>query len=66
MTKAELKKIERLKLKYLSKKHTADEIFNRSLAEYNTKHSLITGISRHKNHIRKFLRRFLLRDLNGV
>lgn len=35
MTKAELKKIERLKLQYLSKKHTADEIFNRSRAEYN-------------------------------
>ena len=32
----------------------------------NTKHPLITGISRRKNHIRKFLRRFLLRDFNGV
>lgn len=35
MTKAELKKIERLKLQYISKKHTADEIFNRSRAEYD-------------------------------
>ena len=34
MTKAELKKIERLKRQYLSEKCTADEVFKRSKAEY--------------------------------
>lgn len=34
MTKAELKKIEKLKRQYLSEKSTADEIFQRSQSEY--------------------------------
>lgn len=34
MTKAELKKIEKLKWQYLSPKSMADEIFQRSQAEY--------------------------------
>ena len=34
MNKAELKKIERLKRQYLIEKCTADEIFQRSQAEY--------------------------------
>ncbi|MGN1106752.1 MAG: hypothetical protein ACI4RH_08885 [Huintestinicola sp.] len=34
MTKAELKKIERLKRQYLPEKCTADEVFKRSKAEY--------------------------------
>lgn len=34
MTKAEQKKIERLKRQYLFEKSTADEVFKRSKAEY--------------------------------